>query len=112
MVFELPKTVAANIHNFTGRTWLAARFSAAALIDASLSVEERVALIQSLAPVAAMNSTALNTVLSRMLLAARPQDATALDELAQTVAHYTVKQSMESDNVNTSLNLLIDGRIP
>jgi len=104
---ELEAGTLVNIPDPGFATWLAARFSAAALVDASLSVEERVGLIQSLAPVAAINSTTLDTVLSRLLLAARPIDARMLDELAQTVAHYTVKQSPESVSVNTNLGMLV-----
>ena len=47
-----------------------------------------------------------------LLLAARSRDAKVLDELAQTADRYTVNQSLESDGVNTNLNLLIDGLIP
>jgi len=108
---ELEAGTLVNIPDPGFATWLAARFSAAALVDGSLSVEERVALIQSLTPVAAINSTTLDTVLSRMLLAAQPQDATALVELAQTAAHYTVQQSPESVSVNTNLEVLVEQKI-
>ena len=62
-------------------TLIAARFAAEALIDPALSQEERVALLQSLASVAAPNATALNTVLARLLLAARPSDPKLLEDL-------------------------------
>ena len=60
---------------------IAARFAAEALIDPILSQEERVALIQSLAVVAAPNATALNAVLARLMLAAKPGDPKVLDDL-------------------------------
>lgn len=65
---------------------IAARFAAEALVAPALSDEERMALIQSLVPVAAINPTALDTVLARLALAARPTDSALLDSLGQLAA--------------------------
>lgn len=65
---------------------VAARLAARALVAHSLPTAERVRLIQSMVPVAATNPTALDSVLSRLLLAAKPLDPTALrslDRIAQ-----------------------------
>jgi hypothetical protein len=62
---------------------IACRISAAVLADAALSQQERTAMIQALVSIAAANPTTLDTVLRRLLLAARPTDcgqlATLLD---------------------------------
>jgi hypothetical protein len=60
---------------------LAARFAAAALVDPALHTDKRVEAIQALVPVAAANPTALDTVLTRLLLAARPADPSRLGAL-------------------------------
>jgi hypothetical protein len=65
---------------------LAARFAAEALVAPSLSDRKRVELIQLLVPIAVANPTALDTVLSRLLLAARPAVLDVLDALQETVA--------------------------
>jgi len=59
-------------------TQLAARFSAEALVQPGLAGEERIAWIRRLVPLAAANPTVLDTVLARLLLAAKP-DGAALD---------------------------------
>jgi hypothetical protein len=72
---------------------VAARLAAEALVS-DLSAEERVHLVRSLVPVAAANPTALDTVLSRLLVAAAPLLAPAslealgdeFDDLAQHLA--------------------------
>ena len=50
---------------------LAARFAAEVLASQTLSPQERSSLIQKLVPLAAPNTTALDTVLSRLLLSAQ-----------------------------------------
>jgi hypothetical protein len=62
---------------------LAPRFAAEALCDATLSPAQRTALIQQLVPIAAISPTALDTVLARLLLAARLDDDTALEEITE-----------------------------
>lgn len=62
-------------------TLLAARFAAEALSQPALAQPDQVELIQKLVPVAAANPTALDAVLSRLLLAARPTGPALLDEL-------------------------------
>jgi hypothetical protein len=52
--------------------WLAARFAAEALVTDSLDARQKAALIQSLVPRAVAYPTALDSVLSRLLLAAFP----------------------------------------
>jgi hypothetical protein len=53
---------------------MAGYLSAAALADASLSAAERTQLIKRLVHTATRNPTTLDTVLSRLLLAARPDN--------------------------------------
>jgi hypothetical protein len=60
---------------------LAARFAAAALADPALGEPERVELIHELVPTATVNPTALDTVLSRLLIAVRPAVPGLLDAL-------------------------------
>ena len=60
---------------------LAARFAAAVLVDPTLNAPQRIEAIQALVPVAAANPTALDTVLARLLLAARPADPASRDAL-------------------------------
>ena len=60
---------------------LAARFAAAVLVDPALDAVQRIEAIQALVPVAAANPTALDTVLARLLLAARPADPARLGAL-------------------------------
>ena len=57
---------------------LAARVAAAVLVDPALDAVQRIEAIQALVPVAAANPTALDTVLARLLLAARPADPARL----------------------------------
>ena len=67
---------------------LTGRLSAEILVDRDLSDGEQVRLIQALVPLASANPTVLDTVLSRLLLAARPNDASVLDALDATVKRY------------------------
>jgi hypothetical protein len=67
---------------------LTGRLSAEILVDCGLSDGERVRLIQALVPLASANPTVLDTVLSRLLLAARPTDASILDALDTTAKRY------------------------
>jgi hypothetical protein len=62
---------------------LAARFAAAMLVDPTLDAAQRIEAIQTLVPVAAANPTALDTVLARLLLAARPVDPARLGALLE-----------------------------
>jgi hypothetical protein len=61
---------------------LAARLAAEALATPEPPPPERAALIRSLVPVAVADLTALDTVLSRLLLAERPSNLAILDALA------------------------------
>ena len=63
-------------------TWIAARLSAGLLADGAVPAAKRLELIQLLVPVASPNPTILDTVLARMLLAARPSDSQTLQEVA------------------------------
>jgi hypothetical protein len=60
---------------------LAARLAAANLVDPTLDAAQRIESIQALVPVAAANPTALDTVLTRLLLATLPADPARLDAL-------------------------------
>jgi len=62
-------------------TWIAARLSAAVLVDQGLFDEDRVELLQLLAAVAAPNATILDRVLARLVTAAHPTDPAMLDAL-------------------------------
>ena len=62
-------------------TWIATHLSAELLSNPTLPDSERVVLMQLLVPVASPNPTLLDTVLARLLLAARPVDPAVLAEL-------------------------------
>jgi len=68
---------------------LAVHLAARALADDSI-VEERVALVRSLVPVAAANPTALDTVLSYLAIAADLQDEDILEEIAAAAGPVSV----------------------
>ena len=78
---SLPKGTEVRIPDRGLAPLLAARFTAGVLVDTALDAVQRIEVIQSLVPVAAANPTALDTVLARLLLAARPSDRTRLDAL-------------------------------
>jgi hypothetical protein len=81
---RLDPGTAVNVPDYPGLPALiAARLAAEALVAPVPSLSERVALIQSLAPVAAVNPTALDTVLARLLLVARPLMPSVLDAMQQ-----------------------------
>lgn len=64
---------------------LAAHFAAEILSTAGLSSAQRIGALQALAPVAATNPTTLDTVLARLMLAARPDDPAVLAALERIV---------------------------
>lgn len=66
---------------------LTGRLSAEILVNRVLLDGERIKLIQALVPLASANPTVLDTVLARLLLAARPTDIHMLDELSEVVNH-------------------------
>jgi hypothetical protein len=82
----LPPGTKVNVPDPEFPALLAARFAAEALASTSLSDEEKVAVIQTLVPVATSNPTALDTVLSRLFPAARPHESTALEMIEKTIA--------------------------
>jgi hypothetical protein len=82
---------------------LAARLAAEALVAPELSAAERVALIRSLVPVAALNPTALDTVLARLLLAERPTDSAILGRLAVLAP---MPKDVQPDNLQGELTLV------
>ena len=57
----------------------AARFAAEALAGPDLDPGERVSIIRRLVPLASASATVLDTVLARLLIAARPAGATLRD---------------------------------
>jgi hypothetical protein len=87
-VERLPAGMQVNVPDPDFAPLLATRFSAEALATKLLSIATRVGLIQSLVPIASVNPTALDSVLARLLLAARPDDSRVLEDLAQTVIRY------------------------
>jgi hypothetical protein len=62
---------------------LAVHFSARALADQSLDEVRRVALLRALVPVAASNPTALDTLLSYLLIVNEPDDAELLEDIVR-----------------------------
>lgn len=82
---SLPPGTRVNVPDPGLANLLTARLSAEILVASGLSDGERVKLIQSLVPLATANPTVLDTVLSRLLLAARPTDIHMLDELSEIV---------------------------
>jgi hypothetical protein len=62
-------------------TWIAARLAGRAVADPTLPAARRVAILRSLVPLAAANPTALDTVLSRLVLAEQPASAAVLDRI-------------------------------
>jgi len=73
---------------------LAARLSADVLAAGTLPAVRRVRLIQALVPLAVRDYTALDVVLSRLLLAALPSDAASLAHLGESVARYVPEALM------------------
>jgi hypothetical protein len=74
---------------------LAARLAAEALTSPALSARGRVELIQRLVPVAVSNPTALDLVLTRLVLAALPSDPAMLGRLCDSVQRH-VEDPQES----------------
>ncbi len=87
----LPPATPVNVPDGGFETLLAARLAAEALVETSLPEQRRIALIQSLVPIAAANLTALDTVLSRLLLTARPTDVAVLEVLERTAKQHLVE---------------------
>src|SRR5207248_3302502 len=79
---------------------LAGRFSAEVLSSATLSPKEKLNLLQQLVIPASANLTVLDTVLSRLLVAARPQSAATLDGLEQMSKKYFTKPEPPIPNPN------------
>jgi hypothetical protein len=73
---------------------LAARLAADVVAATSLPASRRARLIQTLVPLALRDYTALDVVLSRLLLVALPSDATTLSHLAESVARYVPEAMM------------------
>ncbi|MBC8086032.1 MAG: hypothetical protein H7Z40_02105 [Phycisphaerae bacterium] len=67
---------------------LAARLAADALAAYTMPLVRRARLIQQLVPLAVRDYTSLDVVLSRLLLAALPKDARALEHLVESVERY------------------------
>lgn len=93
---SLPAGTQVNVPDPGFTPLLAARLSAEALADPMLMYQERVAIIQSLVPAAVANVTALDTVLSRLLLAAEPDEKRRLDSLMKVAVESMRSQTNES----------------
>ena len=79
---KLPDQFAVRLPDPGFVTWLAARFAGRASMDRALSADRRAAVIRSLVPLAVANPTALDTVLSRLILAEQPSVAGTIDRIA------------------------------
>lgn len=73
---------------------LAARFAAETLAAPTLSKSERVRLIQQLIPLSATAPTVLDTVLSLLVLAARPTDPELLETLSNLAPEFGVSRDV------------------
>ncbi|MEP7199271.1 MAG: hypothetical protein ABI874_05580 [Chloroflexota bacterium] len=74
---------------------VAAHLSAAVLTANDIADAERVALLRSLVPIAVADATALDAVLSRLVLAADRAHALPLDALADTVTQHTIANTTD-----------------
>ena len=79
----LPPDTEVNVPDTGFATQLAVRFAAEVLSDDKFSASERVSLLQSLVPLTVPNSTTLDCMLSRLLLAARPMDPALLKNIGE-----------------------------
>ncbi len=87
---------------------LAARLAAEALSSQTLPAAERRSLIQQLVPIAAGSPTCLDTVLARLLLAARPSGQ-VLQDLREVLARYP-KHKRGEERAQERLEVLL-GRL-
>lgn len=92
---SLPDGTPVNVPDPGFAPLLAARLSVEALVSPALIDQEKVNLIQRLVPAAASNATALDTVLSRLLLAARPDDKGLLGSLMKTAVESMRSQTAD-----------------
>jgi hypothetical protein len=92
LIEPLPSETLVNLPDPDFAPLLAARFAAEILISPTLSASQRVQLIQLLVPIATRNPTALDTILSRLLLAAHPLDGGVLAEL-ETITSSNLKST-------------------
>lgn len=92
----LPDGLPVNVPDPGFAPLLACRLSAETLVSPALIDQEKVNLIQRLVPAAASNATALDTVMSRLLLAARPDDKRLLSSLMETARECLLNQSAGS----------------
>lgn len=84
----LPLGTWVNIPDLGFVNLLTGRLSAEILVHRRFLDGDTVRLIQALVPLAAANPTVLDTVLSRLLLAARPNDVSILNNLDETLKRY------------------------
>jgi hypothetical protein len=85
---------------------LAARFAARALADPALSPEQQQGVIRALVPVAAADTTALDLVLARLLLASRSQDRAMLANLVELSAPSAATVSLD-ETLNVQLTRFV-----
>jgi hypothetical protein len=78
---ELPDGMLVNVPDPRLAAMVAARLAAQALVDPRLGSQERISLIWSLVPIAAINPTALDSVLARLVLVDAPQAVPVLQDL-------------------------------
>jgi hypothetical protein len=83
---------------------VAARLAAQALVDPRLGSPERISLIWSLVPIAAINPTALDSVLARLILVDAPQAVPLLPDL-EGVALRSAMRSTAAEYGSEAINL-------
>jgi hypothetical protein len=101
---HLPPATEVNVPDAGFATQLAARYAAEVMVSDGFSGNERVNLLQSLVPLAVPNSTALDSVLSRLLLAARPTNSPLLKKIGEAA------QTIQENASTTVLPVNISGQ--
>ncbi len=102
----LPMGTTVNIPDPGFPPLLAARFAARVLADPALAPEQQQRVIRRLVPVAAADTTALDLVLARLLLASRSQDRAMLANLVALAARSAATVSLD-DTLNVQLTRFV-----
>jgi NACHT domain len=86
---------------------LAAYLSAAVLAESKVSDTRRAELIQILVPNSVANPTALDTVLARLLIAARPTDKQTLAALTSALDTYVIEKPIERSVTDRQIGVIV-----
>lgn len=86
-------------------TQLAVRYAAEVMVNDGFSTSERLNLLQSLVPLGAPNSTALDCILSRLLLAAHPTDSALLKKIGE--AAHTIQENASATVLQVNNEILM-----